>query len=236
MATQQTRRRSAGTDLAWDIAEEEEYYVTRPHTSVRRYPQPAQRDTEDSGTSSRVTVVPKRRASSLMPAIGSPVASKAVEAPPRSPGRRIRRGPPWLMLCLGMVVMLGFFLGLRTFTAWWQVHQDDATYGRPRTYQVDVIVGHQDGVAHPSHFIFLNLQGHVMVVEFPGGDASHAIVYTGPTLFSENSDLTPITGEFKDVTGDGHPDMLVHIQDQTLVFINDGTKFRPLQPGEHINL
>lgn len=235
MATQQTRRRSRGVDLAWDIAEEEEYYVTRPHTSVRRYQQPAQRDTEDGGTSGRMAALPKRRASSVVPAVGGAGISRAVETP-RVVRRRARRGPPWLMLGLGMIMMLGLFLCLRVFTTWWQVHQDDATYGRPRTYQVDALVGHQDSADHPSHFIFLNLERHVTVVEFPGGDASHAIVYTGPTLFGENDDLIPITGEFKDVNRDGRPDMLVHIQDQTLVFINDGTKFRPLQPGEHVNL
>jgi len=40
-----------------------------------------------------------------------------------------------------------------------------------------------------------------------------------------------VTVEFRDVTGDGKPDMLVHIlfrtQVQTFVFINTGTKFRP---------
>jgi len=28
----------------------------------------------------------------------------------------------------------------------------------------------------------------------------------------------------------------VHIQDQRLVYINDGTQFRPLQPGEQVNM
>ena len=45
-----------------------------------------------------------------------------------------------------------------------------------------------------------------------------------------------MTLSFKDVNGDGKLDMLVHIQDQTFVFLNDGTQFRPLKPGEHITL
>jgi hypothetical protein len=48
--------------------------------------------------------------------------------------------------------------------------------------------------------------------------------------------MTPVTGEVRDVNGDGKPDLIVHIQDQTLVFINDGTEFRPLQPGDHVHL
>lgn len=234
MATQQARRRSQAVDVDWDIAEEEEYYVTRPHTSVRRYKQPVQRDTLDDDAPGQATVVPRRRASSMTPAKGA-VTSKAID-PPRNIARPARKRPPWLALGVGMICMLGLFMGFRVFASWWQVHQDDATYGRPRTYQVNAIVGHQDGASRQSHFIFMNLNSHVIIVEFPGGDAAHAVVYTGPTLFGDGSDLVPVTGEFKDINGDGRPDMLVHIQDQTLVFINDGTKFRPLQPGEHVSV
>lgn len=231
MAAPQIRRKSQAADVAWDIAEEDEYYVTRPHTSVRRYRQPVQRDTGDDCTPEQATSVPRRRANS--PASANP--SQAVDTP-RASARRRRPRLSWLTLLLGMLLMLGLFSGLRAFTSWWQVHQDDATYGRPRTYQVDAIVGHQDGPGHPSHFIFLNLDRHVVIVEFPGGDATHALVYTGPTLFGDGGDLLPVTGEFRDVNGDGRLDMLVHIQDQTLVFINDGTKFRPLQPSDHVTL
>ena len=234
MAMQQARRRSQAADVNWDIAEEEEYYVTRPHTSVRRYKQPVQRDTLDDSISEQATGIPRRRASSMAPP-GGAITSKAID-PPRTIARPARKRPPWLILSVGMLCMLGLFMGFKTFTSWWQVHQDDATYGRPRTFQMDAIVGHQDGAGHPSHFIFMNLNSHVIIVEFPGGDATHAVVYTGPTLFGDGNDLVPVTSEFKDVNGDRRPDMLVHIQDQTLVFINDGTKFRPLQPGEHVNL
>lgn len=234
MAAPQIRRKSQAADIDWDIAEEEEYYVTRPHTSVRRYKSPVQRDTADDCTPEPASVVPRRRINSSAPAGGTSI-SQAVNVP-KSLARQGRKRLPWLALLMGMLLMLGLFAGLRAFTSWWQVRQDDATYGRPRTYQIDAIVGHQDGVNHPSHFIFLNLNRHVVIIEFPGGDASHALVYTGSTLFGDGGDLLPITGEFKDVNGDGRPDLLVHIQDQTLVFINDGTKFRPLQPGEHVNL
>jgi hypothetical protein len=228
MAASQMRKGSQAADVAWDIAEEEEYYVTRPHTSVRRYRQPMERDTLDDYE----TPVPRRRAGAT---VGSAITSKALD-PARSAGTGRRRRMPWLTLMLGMLFMLGLFVGLRAFGSWWQLHQDDAMYGRPRTYQLNMIVGHQDDANHPSHFIFLNLNRHVTIIEFPGGDVAHAIIYTGPTLFGDGGDLLPVTGEFKDVNGDGKPDMVVHIQDQTLVFINDGTKFRPLQPGEHVNL
>ncbi len=58
-----------------------------------------------------------------------------------------------------------------------------------------------------------------------------------PTIIiGDGQDLTPVTLNFKDVNGDGKLDMIIHIQDQTFVFINDGTQFRPLKPGEHITL
>jgi hypothetical protein len=74
-------------------------------------------------------------------------------------------------------------------------------------------------------YIFLNLHSTVEIIELPHGDAAHARIYKGPTLFSDNADLIPVTGEFKVVNG--KMKMLVHIQDQTIVYINDGTQFKP---------
>lgn len=234
MAAPQVRRGVHPPDVAYEIAEEEEYYVTRPHSSVRRYRQPVERDTMDDYAPEQAAFVQRRRASSANTGRGS-LASKAIDPPAtsaRSRGRRV----PWLALILGMCTMLALVAGMSAFSSWWQTHQNDATYGRPRTYQADAIVGHNDGVGKRSHFIFMNLNRHVIIIEFPGGDTAHALIYTGPTLFGDGGDLVPVTGEFRDVNGDGRPDMIVHMQDQTIVFINDGSKFRPLQPGERVNL
>lgn len=233
MAASQIRRGSRGINTESDIAEEEEYYVTRPHTSVRRYKQPVQRDTLDDYAPEQAAFVQRRRAS-IAPA-GERITSKAI-VPPLSLPRKGKRSVPWLALIIGMTIMIALVIGLSTFGSWWQMHQNDATYGRPRTFQENVVVGHHDSANNPSHFIFLNLNRHVVITEFPGGDATHAMIYSGPTLFGDGGDLIPVTGEFKDVNGDGLSDMLVHIQDQTIVFLNDGTKFRPLQPGEHVNV
>src|SRR5207244_13286156 len=45
MGVAQASKFSQETD--YEIEEDEEYYVTRPHSSVRRYNQPVQRDTLD---------------------------------------------------------------------------------------------------------------------------------------------------------------------------------------------
>ena len=143
---------------------------------------------------------------------------------------------PLVAILLGMVVMALLAVALSSLTSWWRIHQDDAQYGRPRTFQLDAVVGHNDSAAIPTHFIFINLNRHIDIIELPGGDTAHARIYPGPVLFGDGQDLTPVTAEIRDVNGDGKPDIIVHIQDQQLVFINDGTQFRPLRSGEHVNV
>ena len=139
----------------------------------------------------------------------------------------------WLLfLGVGMLAMLALWVVASLLVNWWQVTQDDWHYGRPRTFQVDAVVGHNDSKASPSHFIAINLNRHVEVIECPGGDCSRAVIYLGPTLFGDGQDLTPVTLTFQDVNGDGKPDMVIHIQDQRIVFINENGKFRPARPGE----
>jgi len=150
--------------------------------------------------------------------------------------RRARRRLPLLAIFLGMAVAAILAIGLSSFGAWWQMHQNDVQYGRPRTFQFDAVVGHGDSPANPTHFIIINLDRHVEVIEFPGGDGTHARMYLGPTLFGDGQDLTPVTAEVRDVNGDGKPDLILHIQDQRVVFINDGTMFRPLKSGEKVSL
>ncbi len=130
-----------------------------------------------------------------------------------------------LPLGFGMVIMVLLFIGVTAFSNWWNTHQSDATYGFPRTYQTDAIVYPGDSAAHPSHYIFLNLEGTVIIIELPHGDPAHARDYRGPTLFSDHADLIPVTGDFRQVNG--KEEMLVHIQDQTIIYVNDRAQFQP---------
>ena len=218
----------------YEIEEDEEYYVTRPHSSVRRYNQPVQRDTLDDADISKGAPVHPRR-THVNPYPNSGKLPHAAAPSWRQDWRQDKRFPV-IAIIVGMLLMAALFLMMNTLSSWWQVHQDDVTYGRPRTYQVDTVVGHNDSVTNPSHFIFLNLNRHVEIIELPGGDTAHARIYNGPTLFGTGQDLTPVTAEFKDVNGDGKIDMVVHIQDQVLVFMNDGTQFVPQQPGQQVHL
>jgi len=234
MGVTQTQPGKLPRDHDYDLEEGEEYYVTRPHTSARRYIQPPQRDTLDDDAITKGPFIQRRR-SIVNPNNRGGLLPGAVAPSWRQRWRHSRRFT-LIAVIVGMLVMAVLVLALSAFGSWWRIHQDDATYGRPRTFQTDAVVGHSDSASNPSHFIFLNLNRHVEIIELPGGDATHARIYNGPTLFGDGQDLTPVTAEFRDVNGDGKLDIIVHIQDQRLVFINDGTQFRPLQQGEHVNL
>ena len=141
-----------------------------------------------------------------------------------------KRGNHWLLhIVIGMLTMLLIWFGVQLFGNWWIQHQEDSAYGMPRTYQTDQVVGHSDSTAHPTHFIFENLAGHVVIIELPGGNIAHARIYSGPTLFSDSAGHIPVTAEFTDVNNDGRLDIVLHIQDQRIVYLNDGTQFKPQQ-------
>lgn len=176
------------------------YYDTRPPTSARRYIDTRGNQVIEQGN--------RRMVIHSYP-------------PPK-------RNVHWLLILgIGMILMLMLYAGLNWAGNWWTNRQLDAAYGSPRTYQTDTIVYSGDTSDHPSHYVFLNLNGTVEIIELPHGDSSRARIYKGPKIFSDNAALVPVTGEFKSV--DGKVEMLVHIQNQVIIYINDGTQFKPQQ-------
>lgn len=141
-----------------------------------------------------------------------------------------------LLLGIGVGMIIAVLLALlgQFLIGWVGTTLDDLHYGRPRTYQVDAVVGQNDSITHPSHFIALNLAGQVEIIEFPGGDATHAKIYLGPHLYGSNADLIPVTLQFIDRRHNHHPDMIVVVHSigsslgaaSQIVFHNDGTSFR----------
>ncbi|MBX5448445.1 hypothetical protein [Thermogemmatispora sp.] len=146
--------------------------------------------------------------------------------------RRWFQAHPLLYLGLGMLCMLLLWCLLLPLISWGRTTLDDLRYGRPRTFQIDAFVGHNEVAGIPSHFIALNLSGHIEIIELPGGDPAHARIYSGPQLYDPDANLVPVTLSFADVNGDHKPDMLIHFQSTRLVYINDGGAFRPLRPDE----
>lgn len=189
-------------------------------TSVRRYDRDV---TSLPVTASRLPV--PRRASAVQ---YSPINEGQVEEDqPILMRRRQHRSwhPLTLLGTLFLLFLAGWWL-LFQVTSWWQVTQDDWHYGRPRTFQTDEVVCHHDLPAQPSHFIALNLHGHILIYELPGGDAARTQVYLGPVLLGPGQDLTPVSLKFQDVNGDGKVDMLLIIGDSSLIYINTGTAFK----------
>lgn len=148
----------------------------------------------------------------------------------------------WLLpLGIGMIAMLILWEVGSVALSWGMNEYNNIVYGMPRTYQTDAIVGHGDSATHPSHFMAINLNHQAIVIEFPAGNSQNAKSYIVPYyILGSNSAEVPVTVSFKDVNGDGKPDMIVHIhlqsQDQTFVFINTGKQFRPPTSSDHINL
>lgn len=181
----------------------------------------------------RASNVPRRATQTSIPTVSTDPARRRQVNPTKAAGFVSERQAPrrrfhWLFFVgLAMFTMLIGWVLFTTVANWWQITQDDWHYGRPRTYQVDQVVGHNDSPASPSHFIAINLRGQVEVIEFPGGDATKAKIYLGPHLIGSGQDLAPVTLTFQDVNGDGKIDMIINVQGSHFIFLNTGTEFRP---------
>jgi hypothetical protein len=242
MSTAQVKRQPK--PLQADVEEEQVYdaiYNTRTPSSVRRYHSrpPQHADTQDDLHDE--PFIQQRRASRLIQPVprkhtpnNHDTSSKHTTAPQPVETTKARTLPQGRMLprvrrfspvpvMVGMVIMIVLVMSASLVLSWWQVFQDNLHYGYPRTYQMDAVVGHNDSPAHPTHFIFLNLNRHVEIIEIPGGDPSKARIYAGPVLYGNGEDLVPVTGEIRD--DNGRKDLVVHIQNQEILFINDGTSF-----------
>lgn len=202
MRTQQYRQ-----PYSYDFEDDDD---TRTHTSAIRYA-PRQ------GTGVYYGPPPIRR------------SSRYTAGQPTAPIQAARRQVHWLVY-VGVLFMVGI-IGWLAFTIvgdWWQTKQDDWTYGMPRTYQTDVVVGHSDSASNPSHFIAENLRGQIIVVEYPGGDVSKARSYSITTL-PGNDSYPPVRLAFEDVNKDGKLDMLVQIGDPgsqiQVILYNNGQQF-----------
>ncbi len=151
------------------------------------------------------------------------LTGQAPGPPPRAPRRRSKHWSVYLVT--GMATMTALFIGLYSVGTWWQGVQDRWTYGYPRTYQTDAVVGHNyDSRAHPSHFVALNLHGQVEVFELPAGDPTKVRIFLGPILSGAGADQVVVTISFVDIDHDGTPDLVLRYGDSAEVFYNhDGT-------------
>lgn len=211
--------------------------LPRTNTSVVRYDGPSGVQTQ-RGALSPTGGVPRRQTGAKSPPRQTRTTSTAAQQRPQN---KARKKVHWLLpLGVGMVAMLVLWMLGSTVVNWGMQRYNDFRYGNPRTFQTDQIVGHNgDSAAHKSHFIAVNLNRQAIVVEFMGGDPAKSVSYVAPVYIAgPGGDQAPVTLDFKDMTGDGKLDMIIHIQlpnqDQISVFVNDGTKFRPSNGNDKI--
>ncbi|GHO66793.1 hypothetical protein KSC_056850 [Ktedonobacter sp. SOSP1-52] len=202
-----------------DQVNEDALYETRPHTSVIRQGtyKPAKTDAQAMRrVSVHVHDQPRQQRLHQQPLLLPISTSRRFHVP---------RWPAYVGLA--GVLIVGGWLGIGIVSQEWQTWQDDLHYGRPRTYQIDAVVGHNhDTSATPSHFIVLNLHGQITVIEVPAGDPSKAHAYkTGMALLGSGQDLAPAQVTFKDLDRDGKPDMIVTVGEQSIAFKNENDVF-----------
>lgn len=125
----------------------------------------------------------------------------------------------------GIVAMLILMFLYQQITMFATTTWDDIHYGRPRTFQIDAFVGHESG-KNPSHFIAINLQGRIEILELPGGDASNIHVYAGPQLVGNNADLIPPTLQFVSIPNSKLKDMILEAGNVEIYYHNVQGTFR----------
>jgi hypothetical protein len=210
VAQRASRLRPKNTDVAEDISE-------------------WKREEADETGTGRKTAVPRQVDTTSQKQPKAPNSTRI-----RSKRRFWHGAHPLLYLGVGMIAMLALWTLLTSAISWWNTTWDDLHYGRPRTFQIDAFVGHNEAAGTPSHFMAINLNGRIEIIEFPGDDGSKAHIYLGPQLYGTGDDLIPVTLSFADVNGDHLLDMIVHFQSSRIVFINDKGGYRPLRPEERL--
>jgi hypothetical protein len=162
-------------------------------------------------------------------------ARPAASAAP-APNARALQVRGMAMLAAAAFTALAAYVLITMAVEWVQVKLDDLQYGRPRTMQMDAYVGHNEVEGVPTHFIAMNLNRRVTVIELPGGDSTKATTIVGPYLFGQGEDLTPVQLDARDLNSDGRPDLIVSVKSEQLIYLNDGNAFRLMTPEERAAL
>lgn len=234
---QETRRKSVGdADIHYqplllasvppeELDQDDAFFDTRLPSSVRRRvpPTPAQAHT--------IIRVTKHHGLPLMPTLR---ASRTTTHTPqaRQHAKQAVRRFHWLFYVGGsMVAGVALWIVGNTAITLGQTVYDNLTYGTPRTFQVNANVGHQ-GI---SHFIAQNLNGDIVVIEENPSNLAQSHIYQGPVFSGPGADEYVATLTFKDVNGDGKPDMVIAVDNQRFILVNTGSAFRPSTLADHIN-
>jgi hypothetical protein len=161
--------------------------------------------------------------------------NQARPRPARERAERVaapRQGNRLLTLLFAVALVVVVFLAATAAFNWGRVRLDDLRYGRPRTTQLAAYVGHGDGDGLPTQLMAVNMNRRITIIEVPGGDPSRVRTIPGPYLVGKDEELTVATMRLLDVNGDSHPDLLLRVKNEELVYINDNGEFRLMTRAE----
>lgn len=136
----------------------------------------------------------------------------------------------------GLLALLAVYAIMGGVMAWGTSRINDLRYGATRTFHLEAVVGHGDGSGTPTHFVAMNLNRQVVIIEIPGGDASKTRTFTGPYLFGADEDKTPVLLRLDDLNRDGSQDLIVSVKNEEIVYLNRGDAFQPISPEERMKL
>lgn len=125
-----------------------------------------------------------------------------------------------------LLAMMATYLIIGTLLGWGQVWFDDFWYGRPRTMHLTGFVGHDEANGQPSHFVGLNLNRQVVVLQFPGGNVDEVRTLHGPYLFGKGEDLTPVHIALEHMDQDTNVDLVVTVRNEQIIYLNKNGEFR----------
>lgn len=221
-----------------ELCEDDDLYTRPPRSAIKCQPEESYRSgntqinkyTAPPPAKGR-HAIPPRRSAQQQPA--QPYSAEEyredIDVQAQKRPRRRRLHVHWLVFAgVGLLLMIAGWMAFTDLGVWWQNHTDDVTFGMPRTYQTDAVVGHGDSNSNPSHFIAINLRGGIYVIEAPGGNFSKARGYFITTEIGGNPN-PPVTIKFEDLTHTGRLDMVVTIGDPptplTVFLFNNGSQF-----------
>ena len=216
-----------------ELYEDEDLSTRPPRSAVKYQPEQIYQGGNTSIYAGQLFLPKKRRSAQpqLPPASAhqrEQYTEEIDEQVPERSGYKRRIHVHWLVLVgIGAIVALMLWICGAWVTAWWTNTQNDWTYtAQFRTFSTDAVVGHNhDSSSHPSHFIVQNDKRHIIIIELPADDFSKSIIYSAPTLIGDGQEKTPVTIDFQANVQTGRLDMVLHVENQTYLFTNNGTKF-----------
>jgi len=141
-----------------------------------------------------------------------------------------------LYIAGALLSAIALYFVLSGVVQWGLQRYDDVRYGTTRTFHTDAVIGIEDSVLNPTHFVAMNLNRQVVIMQIPGGDTGKTRVINGPYLFGADEDRTPVLLDFRDVNGDQLTDMIVNVKNEALVYLNRGDRLGLMSPEERASI